>query len=268
VRKLFLLILLTATALLAGACTLVISGDGLTIEHYKGTWEETYAFSSGAVTVQGGNGSITVETWDKEEVLVQAHWTARTESYQFAPLVEQEGDSLSFAAPWNNELRGVTWILKVPPGLSVTARTSNGRVNILGGEFGNVTVETSNGRVTVEGSGKGMLTINTSNGGVTVREWNGETDITTSNGAITAFLGKITDGNYRLSSSNGTLRVFVDRDSAFALTASTSNGRINSDLTGAWSQMPTGSSYTGTYNGGGALLNLHTSNSSIFLLTQ
>ena len=80
-----------------------------------------------------------------------------------------------------------------------------------------------------------------------------------------AHLGKIDKGMYSLSSSNGSIRVFVQEDSAFDLSASTSNGRINSELGGSWSPDISGKAYNGAYNGGGARLVLRTSNSNIWL---
>lgn len=264
-RKLIIVGLMLALMITASGCGFVFIGDGLTFRNYTGDWTDTFDLSAGRLTVAGVNGSITVEVWDRDEVRADAHWTAKTETYQFSPVIAEADGSLSLSLPNDRDLSGVTWTVKVPQGLDVVTRTSNGRINIFGENYGEVTVNTSNGQVNLDGSGAGLLYVNTSNGSVNVSQWDGEVDITTSNGSITAHLGKITAGRYSLISSNGSIRVFLDEDSAFDLSASTSNGRINSDLNGSWSRQLAGTDHDGLYNGGGARLIVRTSNSHIWL---
>lgn len=264
-RNFVSLALVLAFALTATGCGITFIGDGWNLTNYTGEWSNTYDFAQGHLLVAGTNGPITVEVWDGEEVRAEARWTAKTDLYQFSPRVEEGMDLLSLYLPSDRELSGVSWIVQVPSGIDVTARTSNGKITILGDGYGAVTADTSNGKVVLEGAGDALLYVNTSNGSVDVASWVGEVDITTSNGSITAHLGKILEGKYNLASSNGSIRVFIEEDSAFDLSASTSNGRINSDLDGTWSQAFSNTSYDGTYNGGGARLTLRTSNSSIWL---
>lgn len=265
-RKVLAIALILALVIFAPGCSILFLGDGWNLNNYTGVWSGTYDFTAGHLMVAGSNGSITVEVWDRDEVRADAHWTAKTDVYQFFPKVEESDGVLSLKLPSDRELSGVSWTVQVPQGLDVTARTSNGRITLLGDGYGAVTADTSNGRVVLEGSGQDLLYVNTSNGSVDVARWTGEeVDITTSNGSITAHLGKIDKGMYSLSSSNGSFRVFVQEDSAFDLSASTSNGRINSELGGSWSPAISGKAYNGAYNGGGARLVLRTSNSNIWL---
>lgn len=264
-RKVVGLVLILALALLASGCGVVVIDNGWNFRNYNGDWTSTYQFTTGRLTVAGANGSITIEVWDKDEVRADARWSAKTESYDFQPVVEEKDGVLSLTLPKDRDLSGVSWVIRVPQGMDVVARTSNGRVDIRGAGFGEVTVNTSNGRVNLDGSGSGLLYVNTSNGSIEIRSWAGEVDASTSNGSITAWLGEITGGRYSLTTSNGAIRVYVEEASAFDLSASTSNGRISADLSGNWSREVSGTNHDGLYNGGGARLILRTSNSNIWL---
>lgn len=262
-RKLTILALFLAFALTIAGCGISI-GDGF-LRSFSGNWTDIYEFTPDHLIVESTNGFITVETWDRDEVKVDARFTARTRAYQFSPIVVENGSSLSLSLPQDRNLTGVSWTLRVPKGLNITAKTSNGRVEILGEGYKKVTAKTSNGRLVIDGSGEGQLYARTSNGSVDIADWAGEVDVSTSNGNITAYLGRLESGQYKLTSSNGRIKVFVAEDSAFDLTASTSNGRIESDLKGSWSQVMSGRDYQGQFNKGGASLILSTSNSNIIL---
>lgn len=264
-RKLIVLALMFAMVLSVSGCGIIFVGDGWNISNYTGNWDETYQFASGSLTVEAVNGSIAIEIWDEDEVKADARWTAKTSTYQFIPEVKEGEEFLSLTLPSDRELSGVSWVVKVPQGLDVIARTSNGKVFIDGEGYGDVTVNTSNGRVNLHGSGTGTLVVNTSNGGINISRWSGELDATTSNGSISAHLGEISQGRYSLVTSNGRIQVHLEDDSAFELTASTSNGKIQSDLNGSWSKDISGASFDGLYNDGGARLILRTSNNSIWL---
>lgn len=264
-RKLKILALLLSLSLAGAGCSITFVGDGWTWANYTGSWSETYDLATGNLEVEGTNGSITVVVWDEETVQAEAQYTAKVSDYQFSPIVTEEDGRLSLSLPRDRDLSGVSWTVQVPQGLDITARTSNGRISIVGEGYGAVTADTSNGKVILEGSGQGLLSVNTSNGSVNIASWTGEMDITTSNGSITAHLGQVVDGQYSLVTSNGSIRVFLAEDSAFDLSASTSNGRIRSELEGNWSRIISGTNYRGAYNGGGASLTLRTSNSNIWL---
>lgn len=264
-RKLIVLAVMLTLVVSASGCGIVFVGDGWNFQNYTGDWSDTYNFDAGKLTVAGVNGNIAVEIWDKNEVQAEARWTAKTATYQFSPEVEESQGALSLTLPSDRELSGVSWTVKVPQGLDLVIRTSNGRVYVSGEGYGAVKVNTSNGRVNLDGSGTGELNVNTSNGSVDIQSWIGEVDISTSNGSITANLGKISEGRYSLTTSNGTIRVHLEDDSTFDLTASTSNGKINNELNGTWSKLISGNSHDGLYNGGGARLILRTSNSNIWL---
>jgi DUF4097 and DUF4098 domain-containing protein YvlB len=264
-RKPAILALLLAFSLAGTGCGIIFVGDGWNYTNYIGDWSGTYDFAAGDLVVEGTNGSITILAWDEEVVRAEARYTAKTADYLFSPAVVEEDGLLSLSPPRDRDLSGVSWTLQVPRGLNIAVRTSNGRISILGEGFGAVTADTSNGRVLLEGSGQGQLVVNTSNGSVDIANWTGEMDITTSNGSITAHLGKIEAGRYSLTTSNGSIRAFLEEDSAFELSASTSNGRIRTELEGDWSQDISGTSYRGAYNGGGASLTLRTSNANIWL---
>lgn len=133
-----------------------------------------------------------------------------------------------------------------PPGLALSARTSNGPVSVAGWEAA-LHLTTSNGPVDVSAGPVGIPQIY----------------VKTSNGTIEAELGMVGGGNNTLDTSNGHITVHLDPASSLSLTAATSNGSIELS-SGEWVVTNLGkNSFSGRLGPGGATLQLRTSNGSI-----
>ena len=265
IRKGIIAILLTSIMITSG-CGLMVVGDW-SLTNYTGTWEQEFDFTEGEITIEGSNGTITVNVWDQPRVEVSAKWSAKADNYDFQPIINHDENSLSIASDRSDRtLSGTRYVISVPKGTSLNLRSSNGGINVSGEALDNLDIRTSNGRALVDNAGTGELVVNTSNGLARVNGWTGNVYCNTSNGAITAIMDRLETGEYTFITSNGGISVSVDPDSSFSVQASTSNGSIRNSLSGNWSQQPSGSSHTGSYNGGGASMTIRTSNSNVQML--
>lgn len=258
-----LIALVAMVALAATGCQFVL-GSSWQYTSWRGTWEGQVQLEGHTLILEGFNGNITVEVWDRPEIDVRATWNARVEDFDFAPVIEISSDGTRIA--WDgtrNELTGVGYVISVPAGINLDLNTSNGKISVSGQGLADLTARSSNGSVLVDNAGTGQLIVRTSNSLVRIDGWRGDVDCITSNGAIHAYLGLVERGNYTLTTSNGAINLVVDKSSRFNFQGSTSNAAISSNLTGLWSIPPAGKSFSGSYNGGGATISASTSNSSI-----
>ena len=261
-RKVFVL-LLTVLMLFASGCYMGISDLWLS-RSVTGVWEGQLELDGNRLIVQGFNGDITVEVWDRPDIDVRINWAARKNLPDFQPVVEINSDYTRIV--WDKsveEINGLSYTISVPAGIELELVSSNGRITLSGQPLAALTARSSNGSVLVTNAGVDELVIRTSNGLVRIENWLGDIDCTTSNGAIHAHLGLVTQQDHKFTTSNGSVNIILDRNSAFSFSASTSNSSINSNLNGRWNTQPTGSNFSGTYNGGGAEIVARTSNSSI-----
>ncbi len=213
------------------------------------TQEITKSFDGDRVSVSGHNGTITVETWDQDTVDVVAEYTAGS-GYSGDPVeVEEMGDTLSIKVERTTELHGVRYMIRVPKAVELVLLTSNGSIKVTGGS-GSVNATTSNGRVEIKDRDGGHVVVQTSNGRVNIDmlALDGMVDVRTSNGAI----------NLTIPSGAG-----------FELRSSTSNGSVDAQLPGSWTNLSTGrSSLGGYYDGGGPPVSLRTSNGNTVMRSE
>ncbi|AZR72933.1 hypothetical protein BBF96_05720 [Anoxybacter fermentans] len=123
--------------------------------------------------------------------------------------------------------------------------TSNGRVT--GNDIaGIIAVESKNGFINIEASDQGLL----------------EVTLSTSNSSIIFRSPIDINGTYNLKTSNGRIIMEVPSDSKMDVTAETSNGSISCELQHT-KRLLTDDIIKLIVNGGGAIVNLETSNSDI-----
>jgi len=262
-RRGFLILLFAMV--LAGGCN--ITTIGLNPVSCQGIWEQEYDYCGQEISIEGFNGSMTVDAWNEAKVKVTVHWSAKVDNYQFSPAVRLDEGQISLSSPRGyRDLGGTNYTISVPKGAAVVLINSNGRVNVTGEALARLNISSSNGSVMVDNAGTGLLTIRTSNALARVSKWKGAIDCATSNGSITAILDQIVDGSYSFVTSNGGISVSASPQSKFVLKAATSNGIIRNSLAGEWSAVPSGTSFSGQYNGGGAILTTRTSNGNVQLL--
>jgi hypothetical protein len=174
-------------------------------EEFKESIAETHPLpAQGSVRVENENGAITIRTWERAEVSVQADKSASSEEYLKAIHVDIESgpDSISVKATspkhelsWRN-LFFWTWSLGESGSVRLTLMVpSAARLDRIAGV---------NGSITLEGT-------------------HGYADVTTVNGAIRAT--GLREGAFK--TVNGSIHAEVDHfDSAAHLTATTVNGSV------------------------------------------
>ncbi|MCX5999439.1 MAG: DUF4097 family beta strand repeat-containing protein, partial [Chloroflexi bacterium] len=205
---------------------------------------------SASLIVKTVDGWIHVEAGSDNRVHVE---TKLRDSHRLKYEAYQNGDVVTV----NVERTGSWWFprgssakadvyVTAPAGMALRLETSNGEIDITGMNNGG-SLNTSNGQIlldnvkgdfdartsneaieanTTEGTGL----FRTSNGKVDLRDVKGSFDASTSNGDI-FFSGEMSSGgSNRLTTSNGDVNVELQGAPSINLDASTSNGRVSSDL--------------------------------------
>lgn len=119
--------------------------------------------------------------------------------------------------------------ITVPPGTVLTGGTSNGSITLIGLD-GPVNVVTSNGAVTLDDVSSDV-TVRTSNGSIGGSDLRStDLEANTSNGTINMEFDGAPD-SVRLDTSNGDVELVLPADSPpFAVTTSTSNGTVTTEI--------------------------------------
>jgi hypothetical protein len=257
------LVILLPALLIVGCVSISTDGgdgSGMTEEDQK----HTFAVSDNpTINVTGFNGAIEIVTGRDGEVDVEAtlriphrvSYSATLEGNTVTVVAKKVGSGITIGRSPQAEIR-----LVVPARSTITARTSNGRVNV-DGVTGDGILDTSNGRITVTNV-IGTYTSSTSNGSVKLSGVEGQFRVETSNGRI-EFAGILDpDSNNSFTTSNGSIDVVFNDDPSVELDARTSNGTVDSDrpILATTTQK---NRLVGKYGDGSASLHLRTSNGSI-----
>ena len=235
---------------------------------YTRVFEKTYPLASGGqFSLRNTNGSIHVESWNKNEVYVKAVITVKSGSRRTAEdLMEQTEIQVNAS----------------PEKISVITRQPSSRGwNFLGWIFG------GGGQVsvsyTIHVPDELNLSLRNTNGKVTVKDAAGDMEISTTNGVIdgTHLSGNIsartTNGNVRLRlkqagekdridarTTNGGVNIHIPAKTNADIEARTVNGSISTDIPLKIQGRHSRRQLSGMIgNGGGALIRLRTTNGSI-----
>ncbi|HQU72662.1 MAG: DUF4097 family beta strand repeat protein [Calditrichaeota bacterium] len=142
-------------------------------------------------------------------------------------------------------------------------KTAGGSINV-GKVKGNVDANTAGGSITIDGAG-GNVDAHTSGGSIKVMEVLGDINAKTSGGSVLAYIYGQPRGNCSLGTSGGSVTVYLGENVGVDLNArANGNGRIKSDF--AVKGEIRKSRISGQINGGGPILNLHTSSGTINIL--
>ncbi|MGE0362637.1 MAG: DUF4097 family beta strand repeat-containing protein [Vicinamibacterales bacterium] len=252
-------------AVLTGAgCEVRAGSDGdLSFGVWQGsaqdTWDRTYPVAPGGrVEILNVNGEIRAEAVADGPVVIHAERRVNASSDeaardQLARLEMREEVSptrvrVETVAPrsrWGGHK--VTYTVRVPAGVHVDLRTVNGGVRLdnVGGE---VRATATNGGVHGRVADVTLLDARTTNGGVEVEV----------SGSLAA------DGRVSLASVNGGVRLAVPDGTRADITARCTNGRVSvSDLDVAVDGEVNRRRLSGRLNGGGARIDLQTTNGGV-----
>lgn len=251
-----------ALCLVVAALTAAAAGAATARE----TIEETFAFEPGArLDLENVNGSVRLETWDRDEIRVVAEKKARAGTSSHAEELLRALDVRM--EPTAGGLRIETRHPRSSDGILswIFGGGSSGEVEyrIRLPRDADLDIRTVNGGVEVRGV-SGRLRLRTTNGRIDVEEGGGSIDAGTTNGGISAELTEL-DGldDLRLHTTNGGIRLALPADAGAELTASTTNGSIESDLPLRIRGRVRRTHLEGTLNDGGPDLDISTTNGGI-----
>ncbi|KAB1196747.1 MULTISPECIES: DUF4097 family beta strand repeat-containing protein [Haloferax] len=213
------------------------------------------------------NGSVTVETWDEDDIELRIVKRAFfTEDFDAAEIDVAGDDTLVIARIVHDEEPGLVVVsleLRVPAEFPVThASTSNGFVDIRG-TTGDLEVRTTNGKVDVQDV-DGFVRLSTSNGSVTAYDVGGVDGARTTNGSIDIHVPAIRVDT-SIETSNGSIDAALAGELDAELEAQTSNGSIDTSSISLSESAVSRTRVTGILGAGGPMLTLLTSNGSIEL---
>jgi hypothetical protein len=270
-RKLSLLVLVLSAGLSVAACDIKTSANGnfsLDIASGKAedTWSRTYKLpATGRFELINVNGRITAEPTDGSEVIVEGHRTAKARSDEAAKellakleIREEIGEStvrVESRPPRFSGFSGheIEWTIKVPKGVVLDVRTTNGgvRLNNLSNE---IHAKTTNGGVKGANITPGVIEASAVNGGVEFElasplDATDSVEMETVNGGVELSLPSESKATIAARCVNGGVRVEgleiirEQQDNDFER-----RRRLN-----------------GTMNGGGAKVNMSTTNGGVRL---
>lgn len=250
----------------------------------KDRFQQTFPLEAGGtVTLDNVNGGVTIEAWDRNEVMVVADKEVKAKTDEAArkamqqvriqvgkgagrldivtKLPKRDSGFLDWMTG-NNVNINVKYQVKVPRNATLDIETVNGGVR-LAGTHGKATVETTNGALTIDGV-HGNLDLETTNGGITVTRSAGAVEASTTNGGIEVELTEVPDGSdLSFETTNGGVTVRLPRDIRVSLDAATSNGRVSSDFDVEGAQSKSRRRLSGDINGGGGKLRVRSTNGSV-----
>jgi hypothetical protein len=271
-RKLSLSVFLLAAALSVAACDIQAENGKFDIDFVSGkatdTWARTYTVAAGGrFELINVNGRIIAEPTDGKDVVVEGRRTAKARTDDAAremlaklEIREEVGDSAVRVESRPPRMSGfggheIEWTVKVPKGLIVDFRTTNGGVR-MNGLSGEIHAKTTNGGV------KGTnLMIDTLEASVV-------------NGGVEIELGSPLDATdtVELTTVNGGVQFAMPSESKATIAARAVNGGVRADDQLNIQRDGEGESereqrrrLDGKMNGGGARVTVNTTNGGVRL---
>lgn len=185
-------------------------------------FEQTYALNAdGRVSVSNVNGSITIETWDNNQVKLEAVKIADSKERLTEVEIKIDSKPASFSVEtdygngngWrNNGKIEVQYRLTVP---------RNAVLN---------EIETVNGSISIINA-HNLTKASAVNGGIKATNLRGTTNLSTVNGTVEADFDQLQSGSkISLNTVNGTVNLTVPSDANATLRADSVNGNITNDF--------------------------------------
>ncbi len=193
-------------------------------------FDQTYPFNAnGSIALSNVNGSVTIETWDRNEVKIEYTKTGSDkEILSWVDVsIDATKDRIQIEANydnWKNRSNGNNWENWKGRKLSITFKLTVPRTAILN------EIETVNGSIVLSNLTNNCK-VSTVNGQVSARNLRGNANLSTVNGIVEADFDKL-DPSARISLStvNGKALLTIPSDSDATVKADTVNGTITNDF--------------------------------------
>lgn len=248
--------------LLASLALALLAATSTRADNYshKEPFSRTAPFNAnGEVSLHNINGDIVIETWDRNEILIEGEKSARTEEELHAiELIIDLSDSRADikvhlpkrSGGWfgNNSIRGaVKFRLKVPAAVTLDE------------------IKTVNSSIKIEGV-RGAVTAHSVNGRVRADNLAGHARLRTVNGQVEASFTTIAaQQELSFNTVNGSIHVALPADAGLQLNGSVVNGHIDCDFPIQVQGRIGGKRLSGTIGDGRATLRAESVNGSIDL---
>lgn len=225
---------------------------------YEETVEQSYPLDAGGVVaLENVNGDVSIEVWERAEVLIYAVKRASSQELLDGLEIKVDADrnavqidtrypSMRQSDHEGDSFMKVEYTLTVPR----TARLDD--VNLVNGNLRVVGIE-------------GGMSVETVNGDIDVRDFAGDAEIGTVNGTIEARVDRLDGGGrFHMESVNGRLDLYLASSVGADLEAESLNGQLTNDFgIEVHKGKYVGSDFRGSIGGGGARVELETVNGSI-----
>jgi len=222
--------------------------------------------------VETVNGSIDINGYDGEQIIIEAEFTVTGKKQktcdelitEFEVEIKEKGDDLYIEADTPSKFgysMQVSFDLKVPSRFKVECESTNGAISVNDIESG-VKLETTNGAVECNNI-SGKIEVSAVNGSVTLDNVNGDTEVSTVNGAIECSFNQTPPDKIEIETVNGQIEVnFSFRPNA-KIEAETVNGSLKIAGEKIKKTGLIGKSYTGEYGDGKGIYSFETVNGSV-----
>ena len=224
--------------------------------------DTTFAVSgTGQLDLQNQQGTVTISTWDRDELRIQATWDEGSGPVS----IRHSGSNVRVRVEREFEMPEVDFDLTLPRGMSialqgvsldVTIEDSRGNISVqcvegsieVSGGRGNVALQTVDGSVSVRGA-EGNIALHSIDGGVTVVDSRGTVAVESVSGDVqlldidsenvgvnvvdgdVTFRGAIHDGGrYFISTHDGDLDITVPSGANARVSIATFDGELVSDI--------------------------------------
>jgi Toastrack DUF4097 len=251
-------------ALLALPLAVGLAGCDMSLGHLTGRatdeWTHTYPLTAGGeVRIGNTNGRVDVEGVDGSTVEVRAERIARAATDDGAKEIlpritikeDIQPDRVSIETEKLGGMGGITigvnfevrYHVKAPKNAFVNVTNTNGLVNVVG--------------LT------GKVQAHTTNGGVRGKDLTGEVDARTTNGTVNLEFSKVGTQPITMRTTNGGVSLYLPDDAKADVTATWTNGGVSYSDVKLDVTEKSRRRLEGRMNGGGAPIELHTTNGGI-----
>ncbi|MBN1351002.1 DUF4097 family beta strand repeat protein [candidate division KSB1 bacterium] len=223
------------------------------LAHEERTEQVFDARPNGNLNIDADFGSVTIESWDRNEIKVivikETNQTSKSNAEelfgQYKVIYKKLDDGLEIRGEFPDEIRNrqlrVKFVVSVPKACNLDIETSGGSISVsdlkgdmelrtsggslkLGDIAGNVNARTSGGSITLAGA-DGIVNVKTSGGSISIGKTSGTINAKTSGGSITL---DGSGGDVSAHTSGGSLKLMHIEGN---IDASTSGGSIRVELT-------------------------------------
>jgi hypothetical protein len=253
---------------------------------FEERFEQTLSAEGVARVVLGNtNGTVRVEGWERDEILVEATKKVRAGDREEAEEVSEalrveisrEDGVVRIETIYPKRRRGGFWDalfgrgvsgkmsveyeVYVPRKMGLDLTTTNGRVEVEE-VSGQVVAHSTNGRIVLRDV-ESAVRARTTNGSVVVGGLVGTFDVSTTNGSIEVAWIQGGAEDSRAHTTNGRITVRLPKGFSAVLDASTTNGKVRTEIPLTTEEKITKLKVRGTLGEGGPLLKLRTTNGNI-----